>query len=109
MMVFGTLAYSALEKWSYVDSFYFTGITLTTIGYGDLHPTTDASKIFTVFFAFGGVGILAAALSVVASAYFEKRERMIGEALHRKLLNRIKNNRKDHKRKVRDLIKGSEH
>lgn len=81
MMAFGTLAYHELEKWDYVDSFYFTGVTLTTIGYGDLYPTTELSKIFTVFFAFGGVGILAAALSIIAGTYFEKRERLMGEAL----------------------------
>jgi len=67
VVLIGTFTYHNLEGWGYVDSFYFTGITMTTIGYGDLHPTTAASKIFTVFFAFGGVGISLFALSLVAT------------------------------------------
>ena len=108
MMILGTLAYHALEKWNYVDSFYFTGVTLTTIGYGDLHPTTDLSKIFTVFFSFGGVGILAASLSVVAGAYFDRREKTLSKSLHRRLINSVKKSGKGHKKRVRDLIEGSE-
>ena len=74
VLLIGTLAYHNLEGWGYVDSFYFTGMTMTTVGYGDLHPTTDLSKIFTVFFAFAGVGVSLFALSLIAAQYFERRE-----------------------------------
>ena len=104
----GTIVYHNLEHWGYVDSFYVTGMTMTTIGYGDLHPTTPISKIFTVFFAFGGVGISLFALSLFAAAYFEHREKKIEDALHRKLLKGLKGNEEERKRKVRDLIEGSE-
>src|SRR3989338_109200 len=104
MMVFGTLAYHELEGWGYVDSFYFTGVTLSTIGYGDLYPTTDISKIFTVFYAFAGIVILAAALSIIAGAYFEKRERLMGEAFHKKFFNGIKGDEK----KRKDIVEGTE-
>lgn len=97
------MAYHELEGWGYVDSFYFTGITLSTIGYGDLYPTTDISKIFTVFFAFAGIGILAAALSIIAGAYFEKRERLLGESLHKRLLNGIKGN----EQKRKEIVDGA--
>ena len=107
VMVIGTLVYHSLEGWGYVDSFYVTGMTMTTIGYGDLHPTTPISKIFTVFFAFGGVGISLFALSLFAAAYFEHREQKMGDPLHRKLVNGLKGNEEDRKRKVRDLIEGS--
>jgi voltage-gated potassium channel len=46
----GTVSYHLIEEWSIVDSLYFTTMTVTTVGYGDLVPTTDASKLFTVFF-----------------------------------------------------------
>lgn len=111
VMLIGTVAYHHLEGWSYVDSFYFTGITMTTIGYGDLHPTTSLSKIFTVFFAFGGVGISLFALSVIAAAYFESRERKMGESLQSKLLSALKNSRnaENLQRKKKEIIEGSEY
>ncbi len=107
VMAAGTLAYHNLEKWSYVDSFYFTGITMTTIGYGDLYPTTDAAKIFTVFFAFIGVGVVLFALSLLATTYFERREKAMGESLQKKLIESVKKSRKDLKRRKRAIIAGS--
>jgi voltage-gated potassium channel len=54
----GTLVYSILEDWSLVDALYFSVVTLTTIGYGDLHPTTDASRLFTILYILSGLGIV---------------------------------------------------
>ena len=107
VMVIGTFAYHGMEHWGYVDSFYFTGMTMTTIGYGDLHPTSSISKIFTVFFAFGGVGISLFALSLFATTYFERRERKMGETLQRRLIESVKKSRDGHKRRRRDIIAGS--
>ena len=56
----GTLVFRWLEGWSFVDSVYFSVITLATVGFGDLHPTSDAAKIFTIFYVLFGLGILAA-------------------------------------------------
>ena len=58
VLLFGTLAYSAIEDWSLVDSFYFSSVALTVVGFGDLEPSTDFSKIFTVFYIFSGVAIV---------------------------------------------------
>ena len=56
-LISGTIFYSAVEGWSVVDSVYFCVMTLSTVGYGDLHPTTAVSKIFTIVFLFVGAGI----------------------------------------------------
>ncbi len=55
----GTIAYHILEGWPFVDSLYFSVVTLATVGYGDLHPTTDAAKLFTIGYILMGIGILA--------------------------------------------------
>jgi len=109
VLIIGTLAYHSLEGWGYVDSFYFTGVTMTTIGYGDLHPTTPLSKIFTVFFAFAGVGVSLFALSLFAAAYFEHRERIMNEAAQRKLVAAPKNkvDGKAVARRKRAILRGS--
>jgi predicted membrane channel-forming protein YqfA (hemolysin III family) len=56
----GTIFYTLEEKWSVIDSFYFSAMTITTAGFGDLHPTTDLSKLFTVFYIFMGLGVVLA-------------------------------------------------
>ncbi len=53
----GSVFYHLVEGLSYVDAIYFTAITLTTVGYGDFAPQTDAGKIFTAVYAFLGIGI----------------------------------------------------
>ena len=58
LIVVGAIVFHWLEGWNWVDSFYFVVITLTTIGYGDLSPTTQISKLVTIFFAINGVAIL---------------------------------------------------
>lgn len=59
-IVAGALLFSWLEGWSFIDSVYFVVITLTTIGYGDLTPTTPITKLLTIFFALNGIVILLA-------------------------------------------------
>ena len=58
LLLIGTIFYSSVEKLSLVDAFYFSGVTLTTLGYGDIVPTTDASKIFTVLYALTGMALM---------------------------------------------------
>ncbi len=62
----GTWFYHQAEGWAWLDALYFTVVTLTTIGYGDLHPTTPASKIFTIFFIFVGLGIISTFIILLA-------------------------------------------
>ncbi len=59
-LMLGTLVYHWLEGWSYLDALYFCVITLATVGYGDLTPTTDLAKVFTIIYVINGVVILLA-------------------------------------------------
>ena len=70
----GTLFYWQIEGWSPLDAFYFCAITLTTVGYGDLSPQTDAGKLFTVFYLFTGIGLIVAFLNAVARTAIEQRD-----------------------------------
>ena len=62
----GTIFYSTVEGWSVVDAFYFSVTTLTTVGLGDLAPSTSFGKLFTAVYIFAGVGLLAVFVSAVA-------------------------------------------
>jgi voltage-gated potassium channel len=70
----GTLLYHWLEGWSLLDSVYFVIITITTIGYGDMTPTTSLSKLLTIFFALNGVAILLMLLDQIRRVRQERLE-----------------------------------
>lgn len=67
LVVAGTIFYSFEESWGLVDAFYFSVITLTTIGYGDLTPTTDVSKVFTVCYVVSGVAMFGVFVRKIAN------------------------------------------
>ena len=54
----GTVVYRLIENMSWVDAYYMSVVTLSTVGYGDLAPQTAFGKVFTTFYIFSGVGIL---------------------------------------------------
>ena len=58
ILAIGTVVYHFVENWSWVDSFYFSSVALTTVGFGDLTPSTDVSKLFTVIYIFSGITII---------------------------------------------------
>ncbi len=55
----GTIFYHYVEHFKWLDSFYFSVITLATVGYGDLVPHTDIGKLFTTGYVLVGIGIFA--------------------------------------------------
>jgi voltage-gated potassium channel len=65
VMVLGTLSFVFIEGISLVDAFYLSIVTVATVGYGDIHPTTQSGKIAVILLIITGVGTF---LGVVANA-----------------------------------------
>ena len=65
----GSVVYHYLEDWDWLDSIYFSIITLTTIGYGDFSPQTQGGKIFTMFYILIGLGMILSFINTVYRHY----------------------------------------
>lgn len=75
ILLIGTVTYHYLEDWSWLDAFYFSFITLTTIGFGDFAPKTDFGKIFTIIYITIGVGIILAFINTLYLHYNSRKKR----------------------------------
>ena len=70
----GTVFFRAVEGWSWLDAYFFTVVTISTVGYGSLVPVTALGKIGTTFFIFIGLGIFAVAIQQFGVYTMRKRE-----------------------------------
>jgi voltage-gated potassium channel len=73
LLTAGTFLFKHIEGWSTLDAFYFTGITMLTIGYGDVIPHTPAGKIAVVIFGFISIGISLYAVNLLARLAFKQK------------------------------------
>lgn len=75
----GTITYRLLEKWDWVDCLYFSVVTLTTVGYGDIAPTTTGGKIFTIFYIILGLGIILNFIEIIHLHYENQKNNSLQE------------------------------
>ena len=69
----GSVFFHVVEGWSWLDSYFFTVVTLSTVGYGSLVPATALGKIGTTVFIFLGVGIVASIIQQISANTMRSR------------------------------------
>jgi voltage-gated potassium channel len=90
---FGTAGYMVIEGWNFLDALYMTIITLTTVGFKEIHDLTLNGRLFTIVLLMGGVGTVFYALGIGAKVIIEGE---LQEIYGRKRVEKRLKDLKDH-------------
>lgn len=88
MIVYGVGGYMVIERWNFLDSFFMTIITISTVGYLEVHPLSRAGELFTATLIVAGVGTMLYAFGVFAQVLTDnafiayRRQQQLERALH---------------------------
>ena len=91
---------------SMLDAVWWTVATVTTVGYGDIVPVTDAGKIIAIFFMFFGIGVLGLFLSVLGTQFYKRRFENEGKEIshaQKLILDRMNNLEKNQEKLQKEL------
>ena len=97
-----------------LDAFWWSTVTITTVGYGDIVPVTDSGRIFAIFYMFSGIGIAGVFLSLLATRFYKKRfeseqkEITYGQQMILDKMNELEKNQIKIHEKLDDLVKSKE-
>jgi voltage-gated potassium channel len=75
LLLAGTIAMNRLEGLALVDAFYFSVVSLTTVGYGDFTPQTTVGKLFTAFYILSGIGVIVAFINALGERRLARSRR----------------------------------
>jgi len=93
IVIFGTAGYMVIESWGFLDALYMTIITISTVGYSEVHLVSKAGRLFTILLVFIGVGFTLYIAAAVVQFMVEGRIRII---LGRRRLEKKISRMKDH-------------
>ena len=86
----GTTGFMAVEGWPFLDALYMTTITLSTVGFQEVHPLSTGGRLLAMALILGGTGSLLYALSVVTAFIVEGELRgLLGKRRMEKALERL--------------------
>jgi voltage-gated potassium channel len=63
----GTVGYMLIEEWKFVDAFYMTIITMSTVGFGEVHELSEYGRLFTAFLIVSSFGTFAYAVTSITT------------------------------------------
>ena len=75
VLLVGTVGFTLAEGLPLYDAIYFSIVTITTVGYGDISPQTQLGKVLAIFLIIGGVGTFMAVVANVTEVLIARRER----------------------------------
>ena len=87
LLFIGVIGFKMITGYTWVDALYMTVITITTVGYGEVHPLDPTAKIFTVFLILTSVVIVGYALTVITEHILSKNN--LDELKQKKMQKKI--------------------
>ena len=87
ILLIGVAGYKIISGYSWVDAVYMTVITVTTVGFGEVLPLDNQSKIFTIFLILTSIVIVGYSLSIITEYILSKNG--IEELKHKKMRKKI--------------------
>ena len=87
ILLVGVFGYRMISGYSWIDALYMTVITLTTVGFGEVSPLDDNSKLFTILLILLSVIIVGYALSIITEYILSKND--IEELKQKKMQKKI--------------------
>jgi len=92
IVVIGTTGYMFFEDWNFLDALYMTIITISTVGFREIHPVHGDGRLFTIFLVMIGVGFTMYVAAAVVQFMVEGRMRIIlGRRRLDKKISKVKN------------------
>ena len=73
----GIVGFMSIEQFSFFDAFYMTMITASTVGFGELHPLSQAGRIFVSLYIFFNLLVIAYLVSVLTTYIFDGKLRTV--------------------------------
>jgi hypothetical protein len=95
LMIVGAAVVGLIERWTLTDSLWWSYVTLSTLGFGDMTPQDPVSMWFTTFFIIYGIGQLSSGISTVA-AYLKAKKEEANMALHLEEERQAREERENH-------------
>lgn len=87
IFLFGTMGYVAIDNVSVFDAFYQTGITFTTVGYGEMYKMSNEGKLFSIFLIVAGFLVFSLAIGIMVEVI--KKGKLIPLIKERRMLYKI--------------------
>ncbi len=66
-MMVGSVGYVIIDGFTLMDAIYQTGITFTTVGFGEIAPVSDTGRIFTITLIIAGFAIFSSAIGILVA------------------------------------------
>ncbi len=84
IFITGILGYMIIDDYNFINALYMTVITISTVGFKEAQPLSDAGKLFTAFLILGSLGVLTYFISLLTKSLFQRQMSFLYPAFNRR-------------------------